>query len=52
MIQYDFGHIAQASADIHATNRNINGMLEQLKGDIAPMVAEWEGESSQCQDVG
>lgn len=46
MIQYNFAHIAQASADIHATNRNINGMLDQLKGDIAPMVAEWEGDSA------
>lgn len=46
MIQYDFASIAQTSADIHATNRNINGMLDQLKGDIAPMVAEWEGESA------
>ncbi|AGP31526.1 WXG100 family type VII secretion target [Corynebacterium terpenotabidum] len=52
MIQYDFAQIAQASADIHATNRNINGMLDQLKADIAPMTAEWEGTSSQCQAVG
>lgn len=46
MIQYDFAQIAQASADIHATNRNINGMLDQLKADIAPMTAEWEGTSA------
>lgn len=46
MIKYDFAHIAQASADIQATNRNINGMLDQLKSDIAPMVAEWEGSSA------
>lgn len=46
MIQYDFGLIAQASADIQATNRNINGMLDQLKSDIAPMTAEWEGTSA------
>ncbi|MGO1950777.1 MAG: WXG100 family type VII secretion target [Mycobacteriaceae bacterium] len=46
MIQYDFAQISQASADIHATNRNINATLEQLKSDIAPMVAEWEGESA------
>ena len=52
MIQYDFAQIAQAAADIRATSRNINGMLSQLKGDVAPMIAEWEGSSSQCQDVG
>ncbi|WP_297005297.1 WXG100 family type VII secretion target [uncultured Corynebacterium sp.] len=46
MIKYDFAQIAQASADIRATCRNINGMLDQLKGDIAPMVAEWEGTSA------
>lgn len=46
MIQYNFAAIAQASADIHATNASINGQLDQLKADIAPMVGEWEGESS------
>jgi early secretory antigenic target protein ESAT-6 len=46
MIQYDFAMIAQAAADIRATSRNINGVLSQLKGDVAPMVAEWEGTSA------
>lgn len=46
MIAYDFGMIAQASSDIQATSRNINGMLDQLKSDIAPMTAEWEGSSA------
>jgi early secretory antigenic target protein ESAT-6 len=46
MIQYNFAAIAQASADIHATSASINGQLDQLKADIAPMVGEWEGESS------
>lgn len=44
--QYDFAQIAQAAADIRATSRNINGMLSQLKGDVAPMIAEWEGSSA------
>lgn len=44
--QYNFAHIAQASADIQATNRNINSMLDQLKADITPMTAEWEGSSA------
>lgn len=51
MIQYNFAQIAQASADIHATNRTIDGLFDQLKLDIAPMVAEWEGESASAYKV-
>jgi len=46
VIQYNFAHIAQASTDIQNTSRTINSMLDQLKSDIAPMTAEWEGSSS------
>ena len=44
--QYNFATIAQASVDIRTTSSNINSTLDQLKSDIAPMTAEWEGESS------
>lgn len=46
LIHYTFGDIAAASADIHATSARINGLLDDLKAEIAPMVSTWEGESA------
>lgn len=46
LIHYSFGEIAAASADIHATSGRINALLDELKAEIAPMVATWEGESA------
>ncbi|WP_151549510.1 MULTISPECIES: WXG100 family type VII secretion target [Corynebacterium] len=45
-IRYQFGAISQAAEDIRATSAKINGNLEDLKAQIAPMTAAWEGESS------
>lgn len=45
-IRYQFGAISQAAEDIRATAAKINGNLEQLKAQISPMTAAWEGESS------
>ena len=45
-IHYTFGDIDAASADIRATSARINGLLDDLKSELAPMVATWEGESA------
>lgn len=45
-IRYSFGEIAAAAEDIRSTSASINGLLEDLKGRIQPMVSTWEGESS------
>ncbi len=46
MIQYNFAAIAQASDDINRTNANIDRILGDLKSQLQPLVAEWEGESA------
>ncbi|MEL4151956.1 WXG100 family type VII secretion target [Corynebacterium bovis] len=46
MIRYDFAQIAQAATDIQATNGRVGTMMDQLKQDLAPMVAEWQGDSA------
>ncbi|APT88298.1 secretion protein [Corynebacterium frankenforstense DSM 45800] len=45
-IQYQFGAISAASADITATSGRISGQLATLKSDVAPMAAIWEGDAA------
>lgn len=47
IIKYGFGTIAAAADDIQSTSASINALLGDLKARIAPMVATWEGESSE-----
>lgn len=46
MIKYQFGAIEGAAADINATSARINGLLDDLKASLQPMVSTWEGESA------
>ncbi|MEJ4111866.1 WXG100 family type VII secretion target [Corynebacterium kroppenstedtii] len=46
MIHYSFGDIAAASGDITQTSGRINGLLDDLKSQLAPMVSTWTGESA------
>ena len=46
MIHYSFGDIAAASGDITQTSARINGLLDELKSQLAPMVSTWTGESA------
>lgn len=45
-IKYQFGAIEAAAADINSTSGRINALLADLKSQIQPMVATWEGESA------
>ena len=45
-IKYQFGAISNAAADINSSASRINGLLDDLKGVIAPMASTWEGESA------
>ncbi|WKK60900.1 WXG100 family type VII secretion target [Corynebacterium sp. P3-F1] len=47
VIKYGFGSLAEAAADIETSSRNIGAQLEDLKAQIKPMVATWEGEAAQ-----
>ena len=44
-IKYNFAAIEGAAGDIKSTSGRINGLLQDLKGDIQPMTATWEGDS-------
>lgn len=46
MIHYNFAQIGQAAEDINSTKNRIDGILDNLKKDLQPLVAEWEGESA------
>ncbi|OFO49568.1 WXG100 family type VII secretion target [Corynebacterium sp. HMSC073D01] len=46
LIRYDFGAISAASADMRTTSGRINGLLGDLKSQIAPMVSTWKGDSA------
>ncbi|QFQ03070.1 6 kDa early secretory antigenic target [Corynebacterium urogenitale] len=46
MIHYNFANIGQAAEDINSTKNRIDGILDNLKSDLQPLVAEWEGESA------
>ncbi len=48
MIKYNFGMIAQTADDIKQTQGRINGTLEDLKQQLQPLVADWEGESAEA----
>ncbi|MBV7294692.1 WXG100 family type VII secretion target [Corynebacterium sp. TAE3-ERU12] len=45
-IRYNFGGIAAGVDDIRGTSARIQGLLDELKARIQPMVATWEGESA------
>lgn len=45
-IKYQFGAIQAAAGDINATSGRINGLLDDLKSQLQPMVATWEGDSA------
>ena len=45
-IKYQFGAISTAASDIHQTSGRINSLLDNLKSQIKPMVATWEGDSA------
>ncbi len=47
-IHYRFSQISGAADDIRATSASISGSLADLKSRIQPMVATWEGESSEA----
>lgn len=51
MIHYNFASIAQASDDINRTNGNIDRILGDLKSQLQPLVAEWEGESAESYNA-
>lgn len=46
MIHYNFATISQAADDINRTSGSIDQLLGDLKRDLQPMVAEWEGASA------
>lgn len=46
MIKYQFGEIESAASDINTTSGRINSLLDDLKSQLQPMVASWEGESA------
>ncbi|MGD7002719.1 WXG100 family type VII secretion target [Corynebacterium halotolerans] len=48
-IKYQFGAIETAAGDINSTSGRITQMLGDLKSQIQPMTATWEGESPICQ---
>ncbi|AGN18322.1 hypothetical protein cgp_0672 [Corynebacterium glutamicum MB001] len=48
MIRYEFGAIQGAATDINSTSGRINSLLDGLKSQLQPMVASWEGESSEA----
>ncbi len=45
-IKYQFGAIQAAASDINATSGRINGLLDDLKAQLQPMVSTWEGDSA------
>ena len=45
-IKYQFGAIEATAGDINATSGRINALLDDLKGQLQPMVATWEGDSA------
>lgn len=46
MIHYNFANIGQAAEDINSTKNRIDGILDNLKQDLQPLVTQWEGESA------
>jgi len=47
-MRYSFGQIEALKARIDSIQAEMNGKLDDLKGHIAPMVAEWEGSASEA----
>ncbi|MGH3450019.1 MAG: WXG100 family type VII secretion target [Haloechinothrix sp.] len=44
-ISVNYGALQVAADDIKGTTTQVNGILDQLKSDIAPLVNTWEGEA-------
>lgn len=47
-INVNYGALSTASADIKSTTDQVNGILDQLKSDLAPLVNTWEGEAQEA----
>ena len=45
-ITVDFAHLDGLAGDISSQASTLEGTLEALKGRIAPVVAQWDGETS------
>ncbi|WP_018023338.1 WXG100 family type VII secretion target [Corynebacterium ulceribovis] len=45
-IRYEFAGIETGASDIDGTVTKINGLLDDLKTDLKPMVDTWEGSSA------
>ena len=45
-IKYQFGAIEAAAGDINATSGRITALLDDLRSQLQPMVATWEGDSA------
>lgn len=46
-IKYGFGSLAGAAADLENSSIAIGAQLDDLKTQISPMVAAWEGDASE-----
>ncbi|GAB3072529.1 WXG100 family type VII secretion target [Corynebacterium aquatimens] len=46
VIKYGFGSLATAATDIETSSLAIGAQLEDLKGQIKPMVSAWEGDAA------
>lgn len=44
-ISVNYAALQVAADDIRSTTDQVNGILEQLKSDLAPLVNTWEGEA-------
>lgn len=44
-ISVNYGALQVAADDIRSTTDQVNGILDQLKSDLAPLVSTWEGEA-------
>lgn len=45
-IKVSFAALSAASTDITGSSTTISSRLDQLEGDLAPMVASWEGQAA------
>ena len=42
-MKVNFNTISQAQQDVHATSTRIDGLLDDLRQYLAPLVSTWEG---------
>lgn len=45
-IQVDFGALSSAASDIAGQANKVDSELDNLKGRLAPVIAQWEGGAS------